>query len=207
MYSTILHSAAGRARLLALAGLVALLSTPVRAADRYDLDSVHTRVNFTVKHLWSPFTAGFKQASGAIQLDEAKPENSTVEVTIPVTSISTDNEDRDKHLRGDEFFSVEKFPNITFKSTKITKGDKKDAYKVEGNLTIRDVTKLVVLDVEWLGSGQSPWGQTVAGFSVTGAINRQDYGVKWNKALDKGGMLLGDEVKINISVEAVKAAA
>ena len=182
-----------------------LVPAPSRAAaEAWTIDAGHSSVSFKVRHFFAPVTGRFKEVSGTLMYDAAKPEASSIELTIPAASISTDNDKRDEHLRSDDFFGVEKYPNITFKSTKIEAGASKGTYKVTGNLTMRDVTKPVTLNVELLGFGPDSWGGQRGGFSATGSINRQDFGVKWNKVLDNGGTMLDDVVKIEIGIEVAK---
>ncbi|MBK8233784.1 MAG: YceI family protein [Candidatus Eisenbacteria bacterium] len=174
------------------------------AAEAWEIDGGHTSVTFKVRHFFAPVIGRFTQSSGTLMYDAANPTASTIEFVIPAASINTDNDKRDEHLRGDDFFNTAQYPNITFKSTKLEKGEGEGKFKVTGNLTIRDVTKPVTLMVESLGFGPNAWGGETGGFSVTGEINRQDFGVKWNKALDNGGTVLGDNVKIDIGVEVAK---
>ena len=174
-------------------------------AETFNVDKVHSEAAFQVRHMMSKVSSKFDDFSGKINADRAKPSASSVEFTIKAASINTGNADRDKDLRSANFFDVEKFPEITFKSSKIVPSKKKDVYEVTGDLTIHGVTKHVTLPVEFNGFGKDPWGGERAGFSLTTTINRKDYGINWNKALDNGGVLLGDEVTININIEAVKA--
>ena len=197
--------------LAATASLALILTAAVAVAEPqvYKLDPNHTQVGFSIRHFFSKVPGQFNKFDGQISLDEKNPGNSSVEATIEATSIDTNNEKRDNHLRSADFFEVEKFPSLTFKSTKVTAaGDKK--LQVAGDLTIHGVTKPVVLDVEMLGAGTvAIGGQSMsrAGFEATTRINRKDYGLLWNRNLDQGGTLLGDDVDITILVEAVKAEA
>ena len=148
----------------------------------------------------------FTDFGGTIAFDKANPAASTVEFRIKATSIDTNNERRDGHLRSADFFDVATYPEIVFKSTKVTaKGG--NAYDVAGTLTMRGVTKTVTLPVKYLGEGKDPFGNIKASFETALAINRKDYNIVWNKALDTGGYLLGDEVAIAISLEASKQGA
>ena len=140
-----------------------------------------------------------------INVDRAKPSASSVEFTIKTASVDTGNADRDKHLQTADFFDAAKNPEITFKSTSIVATKKKDVYDVTGDLTMRGVTKHVTIPVEFNGFGKDPWGNERAGFSLTTTVNRKDYGINWNKALDNGGFLLSDDVTINVNIEAQKA--
>ncbi|HYM82387.1 MAG TPA: YceI family protein [Candidatus Limnocylindria bacterium] len=177
------------------------------AADTYRLDPAHTQVGFSIRHIFSKVPGRFNEFSGAIHLDEKNLATSSVQATINAASISTNHDKRDGHLRSADFFDVEKHPSLTFKSTKVTPGPDK-AFKVDGDLTIRGVTKPVTLDVVNLGSGTvMVEGNAIggrAGYDVSTTINRKDFGIVWNKSLDQGGTLLGDEVTIQIQVEAVK---
>lgn len=190
----------------ALAAPAALVA-PARAAEpsttEWAIDATHTRVGFTVPHLVvSEVDGEFKQYSGKVLLDEKDPSKSSVELTIQVASIDTGVADRDKHLRTGDFFDAEQHPTITFKSTKITKAGK--GYKIKGNLTIRGVTKEVTLDATLSEPITNPWGKQVRAAKITGKINRLDYGVSWNKTLDKGGLTVGNEVTIAIKTELTK---
>jgi len=173
------------------------------AADTYVVDKTHSEALFTIKHLMSRVTGRFSDLSGSIAVDVANPAASSVEFTINAASIDTNAADRDKDLRSPNFFDVEKYPTITFKSSKVTPAGK-DKFTVEGSLTMHGVAKQVSLPVEFLGFGKDPWGNDKAGFAVETVLNRKDYGLNWNKALDQGGFLLGDDVKVVISLEAAK---
>jgi polyisoprenoid-binding protein YceI len=169
----------------------------------YKLDTTHTATNFTVRHMMvTNVRGGFDKVSGTLEFDAANPIASSVEVIIEAASVNTGVLDRDNHLRSADFFEVEKYPNITFKSTKVEALSDTHA-KVTGDLTIRDVTKSVVLDVEFLGQTASPFGDTRAGFEATANINREDFGLGWNVALEAGGVLVGKEIKLNIDAEAI----
>ncbi len=171
------------------------------AADTYDIDPIHTNVGFSVKHLVISNVHGkFKDFSGVIVLDNKDSGQSSVNGTIKAASIDTGNSDRDKHLKSPDFFDAEKFPEITFKSTKVEK--KGSAYQVTGNLTIRGVTKEVTFPAEVSGPVKDPWGNQKLGVEFALKINRQEFGLAWNKALETGGFVVGDEVKIEISAEA-----
>jgi polyisoprenoid-binding protein YceI len=165
------------------------------------IDSVHSHVGFSVKHMMVTTVRGqFKTYTGNVRLDTNDFSKSQFEGEIDVASITTDNVDRDNHLRTNDFFDAQNHPKITYKSTRIdTKGD--GEYVVHGDLTIRDVTKPLALDVEFLGTGKNPWGKTVAGFNARGSVNRKDFGVNFNAALETGGVLVGEKVNIEIEVE------
>jgi polyisoprenoid-binding protein YceI len=169
----------------------------------YNIDSAHTAVNFTVRHMMVTNVRGsFDNITGSLNFDAANPAASSVEVTINAATVNTGVTDRDNHLRSADFFEVEKYPTITFKSTKVEANGETRA-KVTGDLTIRDVTKSVVLDVEFLGQTASPFGDTRAGFEASTSINREDFGLGWNVALEAGGVLVGKDIKLNIDAEAV----
>ena len=184
--------------------IIFLASLPLFAADLYNIDKVHSAAEFKIRHMVSQVGGKFDDFGGSVNFDKANPANSTVEFTIQTASIDTATPDRDKHLRSADFFDVEKYPTITFKSTKIAAGGLKDSYNVTGNLTMHGVTKTVTLPVAFLGFVKDPWGNDRAGFELETTLNRKDYGIVWNQALDAGGYLLGDDVKIAINLEAVK---
>ncbi|HWW93598.1 MAG TPA: YceI family protein [Vicinamibacteria bacterium] len=181
----------------------ALAATPVLAADTYNIDKGHSEALFQVRHLVGKVSGRFREFSGTIHTDAAKPELSSVEFTIKTASIDTANDARDKDLRSPNFFDVEKLPEITFKSSKIV-ATGKDHYNVSGPLTIHGVAKEVVLPVTFLGFAKDPWGNERAGFETSTTLNRKDYGIVWNKVLDNGGTLLGDDVNVSINLETVK---
>ncbi|HET7710708.1 MAG TPA: YceI family protein, partial [Thermoanaerobaculia bacterium] len=167
-------------------------------------DAAHSEANFKVRHLMSNVSGSFNDFAANLSIDQKNPAASSVEFTIQAASIDTDNENRDKHLRSSDWFEVEKYPTITFKSTKVEPAGK-DKFNVTGNLTMRGVTKAVTLPVTFLGYGKDPWGNDRAGFEAETTLDRKDYGLTWNKTLDTGGVLLGDEVKISLNLEFVKA--
>ena len=189
-----------RASLLATALLVA---SPALAQGTYTSDKAHSEFNFEIRHLVSRVSGRFNDFTATLKLDPAAPDTSSVEVVIKATSIDTRIEDRDKHLRSADFFDVEKYPEITFKSTKI-KSTGKDAYDVTGNFTMRGVTKEITLPVTFLGFIKDPRGNQRAGFSSETKLNRKEYGINWNRALDAGGFLLGDDVRVTVNMEAVE---
>ncbi len=187
-------------KLLVLAAVFSVLSPALRA-ETYEIDSSHSQVGFRVKHLVGKVPGRFTTFSGTIDFTPGKPESWKVEATIDPASINTDNEKRDGHLKSPDFFDVAKFPAMTFKSTKIT-DVKGDTAKLVGDLTMHGVTKSVVLNLEIGGTTKDPWGNAKAGFSATGTINRKDFGIVWNKTLDTGGLMLGEEIAISLDVEA-----
>lgn len=182
---------------------VLLAATPLTAAETFKVDQPHSSAEFKVRYMMGNVGGRFGDIDGTISINRQNPAASQVEFTIDAASIDTGNEKRDKHLRSADFFEVEKYPQITFRSTKIAAAGK-DAYNVTGNLTMHGVTTQVTLPVTFLGFARDPWGNERAGFKTDTTLNRKDYGINWNKALDQGGYLLADEVKIAISIEAVK---
>ena len=183
-------------RNIVLASLVAL---PALAQETWTLDKSHSTANFKIRHFTANVVGAFNDFDATIQLDRANPAKSSVELTIRTASIDTNNENRDKHLRSEDFFEAEKFPAITFKSTSVVaKGN--DTFAVTGDLTMRGVTKRVTLPVTFLGFAKTQRGEK-AGFEVETTLNRKDYGVVWNRALDEGGFVLGDDVKVTINLE------
>jgi polyisoprenoid-binding protein YceI len=182
--------------LLAAAALAALTSA-VSAAD-YEIDAAHTQIGFKAKHVVGKVPGRFTKFSGSFTYDAKNPKAWKAEATIDPASINTDVEARDKHLKSDAFFDVEKCPAMTFKSTKVS--GKGDHFKMTGDLTMHCVTKPVTLDVEIGGSGKDPWGNESASFSATGTINRQDWGISWNKSLDAGGVLVGDKIELSLEI-------
>lgn len=190
----------------ALVAVLGFAGAATSSATTYKVDPAHTTVGFKIRHLFTNVTGRFDEFEGTIEFDTAKPEATAVEGTIQAASINTSNEKRDAHLRGSDFFEVEKYPTITFKSTGVGDVDaQKKSGKLNGVLTIRGIEKPVVLDVAFLGSAKDPWGNTRAGFTATTTINRKDFGVNWNETLDSGGLLIGDEVMVEINVEGLVA--
>ncbi len=170
----------------------------------WTIDPSHTRAYFTVRHMMIANVNGtFGAITGVVDFNEADPARSTVDVQIAADSINTRDEKRDAHLKSPDFLNAAEFPYLTFKSTRIEKTGENTG-RVTGDLTIRGVTKPVVLDVEYNGQAKSPWGTMSAGFTATTKINRKDWGLNWNMALETGGWLVGDEVKITIEAEIVK---
>jgi polyisoprenoid-binding protein YceI len=173
------------------------------AADTYTIDKSHSSIQFSIKHLViSKVRGGFNEFSGTIQYDEADMTKSSVEVLIQSASIDTRDEKRDAHLKSPDFFDTEKYPEITFKSKAIKKAD--DGYILFGDLTMHGVTKEVSIPFTFSGMITDPWGKSRLGASGELEINRQDYGVSWSQKLDGGGLVVGDNVKIEIEIEAIK---
>jgi polyisoprenoid-binding protein YceI len=171
---------------------------------KWVLDPTHSEILFKVKHLMITNVKGeFRGFSGEVQSTGDDFSNAAVNLTIDAASIFTNNEDRDTHLKSEDFFDVEKFKELKFAGTSFSKIDD-DEYQLKGNLTIRDVTKEIALDVEFGGVNKDPWGNEKAGFSLTGKFNRKDWGLNWNAALETGGVLVSEEVKISAEVQFVK---
>jgi len=177
------------------------------AADRFVIDKSHSEATFQIRHLVTRVSGRFDDFNGTISVDEAAPAASSVEFTIKSMSIDTGNESRDKDLRSANFFEVDKYPEISFKSTSIKASSRKDVYDVTGTFTMHGVTKTITLPVEFLGFIKDPRGNQRAGFAAHVTLNRKDYGIIWNRALDAGGTLLGDDVVVNVNIEAAKSAA
>lgn len=191
------------AALFALPALAQAQAAP--EAEVFKVDPVHSTVGFKVRHLVGKVSGTFAEFSGSVTVpDRGKPEVASVRFVIRAASIDTANADRDKHLRGADFFETDKFPEITFESTKVeAKGA--DSYLVTGKFTMHGVTKEIVLPLTFGGTVKDPWGNERAGFSLQTVLNRKDYGVVWNKAMDAGGLVLGDDVEVAIDLELVKA--
>ena len=168
----------------------------------YGIDKAHSEVTFQVRHLITKVRGRFSDFDGTIDYDEAAPEQSSVRLEIRTASIDTNEPARDKHLRSDDFFAADRFPAMSFASTKMVKRGE-EAFEVTGNLTIRDVTKEISLPVTFLGKAKDPWGNERLAFEVEYTLNRKEYGLNWNAALETGGFLVGDEVRISVSVQAV----
>jgi polyisoprenoid-binding protein YceI len=172
----------------------------------WNIDNSHTLVEFSVRHLMISTVKGrFGEVSGKVVAHDADPAQAQIDVTINAASIDTREPQRDAHLRSADFFDAENFPTLTFRSTRIEKASGDDL-KVTGDLTIRGTTREVVLDVTSEGRVKDPWGGERAGYSATTKIKRSDYGLTWNVALEAGGVVVGDDIKIALEVELVKQA-
>jgi polyisoprenoid-binding protein YceI len=183
----------------------ALMTTAaLAAAETFVVDKYHSEATFTIRHLITRVSGKFNDVSGSISVDRSNPTLSSVEFTIKTASIDTGVAPRDNDLRGANFFEVDKYPEITFKSTTIKPSGKKDVYDVTGAFTMHGVTKTITIPVEFLGFAKDQQGKERVGFVAHTTLNRQDYGIKWNRALDNGGALLGDDVDITVNVDAVK---
>ncbi|UCD17124.1 MAG: polyisoprenoid-binding protein [Candidatus Zixiibacteriota bacterium] len=190
----------------ALSALTIIIATAgmAVAAEKYVIDQTHSSVEFSVKHLViTNVKGGFTDFTGSIMFDTADVSRSSVNVTIKSASINTNDDGRDKHLRSEDFFDVEKFPEITFNSTKIEKTEK--GLIAHGNLTMHGVTKNITIPFELTGPITDPWGKKRIGVEAGLTLDRKDYGIKWNKILDNGGLTVSDKVKIELNIEAIES--
>ena len=175
--------------------------------SNWNIDSTHSGINFSIRHMVVSKVRGrFAKYSGSIKIDDDDFTRSVVQATIDASSIDTGEPQRDAHLRAADFFDVEYFPELRFKSKRIEKVDD-DRYRVVGDLTIRDVTREVTLDVAQGGRAKDPWGNERTGFVANVSLDRKDFGLTWNQVLEAGGILVGDRVDVEIDIEAVRAAA
>ena len=195
-------------RRFAVALSLLLSASPALAQDTWTVDKAHSEIGFQIRHFVTKVRGRFTDFSGSIVADPAKPESSSVEFAIKAASIDTDNENRDKDLRSNNFFDVEKFPEITFKSSKV-KPAGKDRYDVTGTLVMHGVSREVTLPVTFLGSVPTKDREgregAKAGFETSLTLNRKDFDITWNRALDTGGAMLGDDVLVQINLETNKA--
>lgn len=181
-------------------GLVSIAVATSLFAGNYNIDASHTNAGFTVKHMMiTNVTGKFNDIAGSFEFDEKTKTLKSINGEIISASIDTANEKRDEHLKAPELFDVTQFPKITFKSTKIEKD------KVYGELTMKGVTKAVVLDLETSDVIKDPWGKQRTGFSLNGKIKRSDFGISWNKTLETGGVAVSDEVKLSVDIEGILA--
>ena len=180
------------------------MSTAIQAGTTtWKIDPAHTGVEFAVKHMMIATVKGrFTDVAGTVTIDEADPAASKVDITINAASLDTREPQRDTHLRSGDFFDVEKYPTLTFRSTRI-EGNAPE-FKLTGDLTIHGVTRPITLDVTHEGRGKDPWGGERVGYSATGKLKRSEYGLTWNAALETGGFLVGDDVKIAVDVELIR---
>ncbi len=173
-----------------------------KAAQTYTIDKMHSEVTFQVRHLLTKVRGRFTEFAGTVVFDQEHPEQSLASLTIDASSVDTSTPDRDTHLRSDDFFAVGTHPTLTFSSSRVVKtGD--DTYDVVGMLTIRGVAREITMPVTYLGTAKDPWGNVRAGFETSIMLNRKDFGLTWNAALETGGFLVGDEVRINLSIQAI----
>jgi len=181
--------------------------TTLDLTGTWDIDPAHTRLGFAARHaMVATVRGGFDVFSGEIHIDQANPATSTATVEIDAASISTGNEQRDAHLRSGDFLDVENYPTITFRSTAVERRDD-DEYAMHGDLTIKGVAKPVTLELEFQGSSKDPFGNTRGGFEGKTTINRKDWGLSWNVAIEGGGILVGEKVKLELDVSAIKRVA
>ena len=183
--------------------LAVFLTSQISYAATYKVDLDHTSLSFKIRHLLSNVQGQFKDFEGTLDYDPQHPENAKAEATVKAASIDTNVAPRDKHLRSADFFDVEKYPTLTFKSTKFTP-EGQDKGKLEGALTIHGVEKPVVFDVDIHGVAKDPWGNVRAAFTATTKINRKDFGLVWNQAVETGQLLVGEEVIITLEVEGIQ---
>jgi polyisoprenoid-binding protein YceI len=176
-------------------------TTTLTGARTFNVDKSHSEVTFQVRHLLTKVRGRFSEFSGAITYDEAEPEKSSVAISIQASSIDTNEPNRDTHLRSDDFFAVDKYPTLEFTSTQIVAAGS-DRFDVTGDLTIRGVTKRVTVPVSVLGKAIDPWGNEKLGLETEFTVNRKDFGLAWNAALETGGFLVGDDVKVSLSIQA-----
>lgn len=170
----------------------------------WELDAAHSLIEFSVKHMMVTTVKGrFNKHSGVLELDEQNPSASKVDVTIDVNSVYTGDEKRDGHLRSADFFDAEKYPTITYKSTKVEELSS-ERFRITGDLTMHGVTKEVVFDANLEGRAKNPWGKNIAAFSISTSVNRKDFDLNWNVALETGGVLVSEKVNINIEAEAIE---
>jgi polyisoprenoid-binding protein YceI len=183
--------------------MAATVTTPKRTST-WNLDPTHTLVEFSAKHMVFATVKGrFDRATASIVLDEGNLDASSVSATIESASLNSGVEQRDAHLKGADFLDVENYPSISFVSRGV-ESSSADRARILGDLTIRDVTRPVTLDTTFEGRGTNPWGQEIASFHATARINRRDFGLTWNVALDQGGVLVGEEIRLAISAEAIR---
>jgi polyisoprenoid-binding protein YceI len=188
-----------------LAGIVAVTIAGAAAqAEVYEIDPSHSTVGFKIRHLAISSVPGrFGDFSGTIEFDPKNINKSHTEASIAIKSINTDNKKRDDHLKGADFFDEAKHPAISFKTTKVEPVSE-STFKATGDLMMHGITKPVTLDVEYTGSATDPWGNKRVGFAATTSLSRKDFGITWNKALDAGGVVLGDEVKVTLEIEGIE---
>lgn len=188
-----------------MAGLAFLLPAAVWAESaHWHVDSEHSTIEFRVAHMVVSKTSGrFIDYSGFVEMDAEAGTFKTIEATIKTTSVITNHEKRDTHLRNADFFDVEKFPTMTYKMKSYKKTG--EGYQAVGDLTLRGVTKEITLTGNFNGVSKDPWGNTRAGFNAEGKLNRKDFGMVWNKTLDSGGLVVGDEVYLHLDIECIKA--
>jgi polyisoprenoid-binding protein YceI len=173
--------------------------------SKWAVDTAHSSVDFSVRHMViSTVKGAFNNYSASIEADPKDLTTATIQFTVDLSSVDTRNTDRDNHLRSADFFDVEQNPNLTFQSTTVERSDE-DEYTVTGDLTLHGVTRMESFKVVFEGSGLDPWGNEKVGFSAVGKLNRSDYGLTYNAALETGGVLIGDQIKVSLEIQAAKA--
>ena len=176
-------------------------------ATKWVLDPMHSEVQFKVKHLVISTVSGFfKSFTGELTTDNDDFSDASIDFSLDIASIDTNQTQRDEHLKSDLFFDAEKYPNLTFKSSSFTKTDEEDEYELKGDLTIKDITKPVTLAVEFGGSATDFYGNTKAGFEITGKINRKEFGLTWDGVTEAGSVVVGEDIKLLINVQFAKQA-
>jgi polyisoprenoid-binding protein YceI len=190
-------------KILSAVLLVILMTASLSTAATFAIDPVHSSIGFKIKHMViSKVRGSFGQFEGIIEFDEVDPALGSVSATITMDSIDTGDQKRDEHLRDADFFNTAEFPTMTFSSKEITKDG--DDWQLKGNLTLHGVTRPVALKLEYNGSVDDPWGNHRVGFAAEGKIDRRDFGISWNNTLDKGGLALGNDVMIQMEIEAIR---
>jgi polyisoprenoid-binding protein YceI len=178
------------------------VTTAIATKTTYSIDKAHSEATFQVRHLLTRVRGRFSDFEGTIEYDQERPEDSSASITVRAASVDTNERDRDAHLRSADFFDVETYPALTFRSTAIARKGTA-GFELAGDLTIHGVTRPVTFDVNFLGKAKDPWGNERIAFEAEATVNRKDYGLNWNAALETGGFLVGDEVKISLSVQAI----
>jgi polyisoprenoid-binding protein YceI len=185
---------------------MSMTAAPITLTGTYTVDPTHSRIGFVARHAMVTKVRGsFNEFAGAGSFDAENPANSSLSLTIQAASIDTRNADRDAHLRSNDFFDMEQYPEITFRSTSVVPVDDEE-YRVTGDLSIKGVTRPVTFDVELAGSAVDPYGNVRIGLEGSTTVNRKDFGITWNAALDAGGVLVGEKVVLEFEVSAVKSA-
>jgi len=190
-------------KILLLTALAAVLTAGAAQAATYTIDPAHSSVSFKVRHMMVSKVKGFfEEFQGTIEFDETNMKDARVEAEIQTASVNTNDEDRDEHLRNEDFFEVSTYPTMTFQSTGVKKDG--DDWLLMGDLTLHGVTKPVTLELEYNGTVEDPWGNTRVGFSAEGEIDRREFDIIYNNTLDKGGLAVGNDVEIMLEIEAIK---
>jgi polyisoprenoid-binding protein YceI len=198
------RSSTSRSTALVAVLIATLLAVPAASAASLNIDPDHSTVGFSVRHLFTNVKGQFNTFEGTIEFDQKSLASSKVNAVIQTASIDTNVEARDKDLRSDRFFDAEQFPTLEFTTTSVA-AVSETRFKVKGFLTMHGVRKEIVLDAEFLGRGNDPWGNLRYGFHASTVVDRKDFGMQWNEVLETGGVLVGDEVTINLDMEAVPA--